>query len=58
LPQRGRRGLSQRPEFAALLLKAGASADFDAGAPPSPRAMSKTKDPAMQALLATAPAAR
>jgi ankyrin repeat protein len=44
-------------EFAAMLLKAGASADFDAGAPPSPRAMSKTRDAAMQALFATAPAA-
>jgi hypothetical protein len=47
---------SNAHEFAALLLTAGAAADFDGGAPPSPRTLSKSKDAAMQALFAAAPA--
>jgi hypothetical protein len=43
------------PDYAAMLAKAGAAADFDACEPPSPRQMSRSKNPALQAVCAVAP---
>ncbi len=41
-----------QPQIVALLLKAGANPDFDAGFPPSPRSMSRGKEPVIQAMFA------
>jgi ankyrin repeat protein len=41
-----------QPEIVAMLLKSGANPDFDAGFPPSPRSMSRSKDPVIQAMFA------
>jgi len=41
-----------QPEIIAMLLKSGADPDFDAGFPPSPRSMSRSKEPVIQAMFA------
>jgi ankyrin repeat protein len=47
--------MSNQRDMVTLLLKAGADPDFDGGFPPSPRAISQSKDASIQLLLAAVP---